>query len=439
MEEINMKKRIAVIFSIVVSCVIALTSCNLLWQVGETSDISFTLNLEKYLGRKSNLQAHYNDLPKAIGVVPSDGLNLDDTNVVVSLHNAGDNTVIESRTLTYEEAQSTNVVFKRIRIGEKIYAKIEVLGETSRGDSSLTIVDPTLFRAGTEVHSVKRGVNELAAHPLAVFLQPKNLEIPHFDGVQGSDSNSGFTPFEPVESYEKAMEILTHNGKLLPNSTIYVKDTIVLDTFSDIPGDDLDRKEFVFDGMGVTIKKYSSNPYALMFFSANDNSEGYGYQVVLKNITIEGNRDTFINDTTEDMPLIHMFPSSEIYPTTRLVLSDNTIIQNGRAGAVLFDEISRTNMRLVIEGNPQVKDNYNSDGTLYNVVGEKDFGVEAYDARNAKVGLSFLSAKYITAQQGWAGQSAKFDEDILEYIFSDDNSLTAELNNIATPAYIQFN
>ncbi len=134
-----MKQRLFLV-ALFVMAVIVLISCDSLWSVKETTDITFKVSksaLEEFLKNDSVQAASYNGSGhENIGLTRSIDFDDDGIEMTLSLHNAGNDSVIISKTLVVKEDES--VIFDNLAIvGKIVYAKVRVEqdGEIKEGRS----------------------------------------------------------------------------------------------------------------------------------------------------------------------------------------------------------------------------------------------------------------------------------------------------------------
>lgn len=265
----------AVLVSFVVFTTIIFSSCDSLWDVDPSvTEVSIQIDTADVFGVQLNVASGNEVL----------GLPAISTTATVALYNAKDDTLISSQEINFSSLESIETTFKKIKTGTEVYATIKIFGsETANvnilneageptGERILN-VDPAQFSARSKDVKVKKGANNLVTHPNVVFLNTNNQDskISRTDSFAiGSDSNNGLTSATPVETLEKALDILKVDGKLQSNATIFLLGTLnppVTDT--------------VIDGDGVIIKRYTD--LCEMIYIQE------GVNVTMRNITFDGN------------------------------------------------------------------------------------------------------------------------------------------------------
>ncbi len=351
-------------------------ACDSLWQIADSNSIAIQFNLEDIFSRSSSRDADDEHVTSGASLAN------------VAIYNASTDKLLQSKTIEPTNLESISVTFGNLRKGQSIYATIDIFGNNtfSLGEDDQVVIDSTLFQARTDTHIIEKGINEISAYVNAVFLNPATAS----SFPIGDDTNSGLTPSTPVYTFSKAMEILTHDGKILPDATIYAMDTI---SYSDS----------LLDGKGVTIKKYSEQAYNVLSFSSG---------CELKNITVNGNRSHFMT-VNSSYDYDHSLLNFTIYET--LKLSHNTIITNSAGGGLYF-----SGEELSLEGNPVVMGNYDENGINNIDVNNENLSLEAINLSGANIGLATTMSD-VGSQVVSAARNGSFQENILDFIHPDGN------------------
>ncbi len=274
-------------------------SCDSLWSVGETTNISFNLNLDKYFNASANSDT------RSIGVVPGgnafdDLFNNPDVYVLVSLHNSHDDSVIASQRLSLQEAQNTNVAFDGIRMRTELYAKIEVNNPYDDGSDV-----PFVFRARTLNAIVKGTRIELIAKPNVVFYESNGVSYVKGDSsypINGPNYdedhlNSIIRPNASVLS--DIYDFMKVDGTLLPDATVYIIGTMEVSNGNEI-----------WDFDGLTLTRPSSDNTLVRVTD--------GASLTLNNITLDGNNNSV------------SITAVEVEDFATLTMNDGSVIKNNQ-------------------------------------------------------------------------------------------------------------
>ncbi len=178
-------------------------SCDSLWKVNGSTDISFSVDLRGILPNSAE-EVHERSVNSRNSIVP-----FEEGVLTVSLFNAKTNKVLQSYTnasIHQLDTTTFNVVFEDVRVGTEVYASV-IIEEPMIENGEMRDV----FNARSESATVRNSTLELMARPYAVFLD-----------TSFTDPNSnGLTPYSPVSSMQEAVSILGEPGKRLSGATVY--------------------------------------------------------------------------------------------------------------------------------------------------------------------------------------------------------------------------
>ncbi len=200
---------------VLVLLTILFASCDSLWQVGESTDVSMSINLRDIAGGSLFL----GDEDDGFDVeFDSDVAGYDRLKVAVSLYNAEDNSVIESQTeeVSPSETSSADIVvtFKSVPVSLEVYAKVQVYGVGSVS-SDLTLI----FSAQSNDTAIKIGKNNIVARPNVLFYVGDKLTY-----VLGSENYIASST--NIEILDEALEALGGRNNLAPNATVVMNGAI---------------------------------------------------------------------------------------------------------------------------------------------------------------------------------------------------------------------
>ncbi len=298
-------------------------SCDSLWQIdSKVADVAVNLNSSDILGQPnfSIMMSEYEGESESEPSLPAIP-----TIATVSLYDAKSDKLIGSQIVTFSNIDTASATFEKIKIGTTVYATIEIFGENKMSFGGYDFyMDPTLFKARSENTKIKATNNNLVTRPNAVYLQPSTGDVTSGLPV-GIDENSGLNPYEPVETFDKALEILKHNGTLLPDATIYLKGTLSSESY----------ESKTLDGEGVILKKFVEFDASI----GTHNMISVESDLTLKNITIDGNKKWLSTRDDYTDSLVNVSGST-------LTLDSGTILQNNNGGTTGAIYISDGNVTI---------------------------------------------------------------------------------------------
>ncbi len=184
---------------------ILFASCDSLWQVGESTDVSMSINLHDIAGGSLFLGDDDDGFDEEF----DDG-SYTSFDIVVSLHNAANNSVIDSQTEKNTPSDSTGDIvftFKAVPINLEAYAAIHIYGNATGGERTL------IFSAQSNNTTIKIGKNNIVARPNVLFYADDKLTY-----VLGS--GNGIESGNNVEILDAAFEALGGRNNLAPNATV---------------------------------------------------------------------------------------------------------------------------------------------------------------------------------------------------------------------------
>ncbi len=387
--------------------VFTMLSCDSLWKVGDTSSIAFKLDLPELIG--SDIKK--NSEPALISVTP-DITTEDDIKVQVSLHNALNDAIVSTKTLSLEEAESSNIVFSDIKNNQTLYAKVEVL-----------LDDVLYFRARSFDTIIKTGENILSVSPNAMFITESGLYIARGTDTPIHSFDSGV--IANLSALTKAYEEMTIGGTLIPNATVFADVTLpveaqgkaedwnfpglIVTQGSGLRGEALVRVEDggILNIYSVSLKKnalendFSNSPLLLMSEGGEINLQGDIYIDSLQydpsesTINVKGDLTPAsrivlnINDTPDDDTILvkkdggNFIPENFILPTGITAVPDSagnlvipedddtpdeniyTVTFDANGGAVSVESVQiNENNTIVLPENP-TRDGYDFDGWFF--------------------------------------------------------------------------
>ncbi len=188
-------------------------SCDSLWQVGESTDVSMSINLRDIAGGSLFLGDDDDGFDVEFNSI------YDELNVVVSLHNVANNSVVESQVEKVSPTETSSddilVTFKSVPVNLEVYAKVEVYGlPFSVGDPQL------IFSAQSNDTAIKIGKNNIVARPNLLFYAGDKLTYVLGGGNEIESGNN-------EEILDAALEALGGRNNLAPNATVVMNDGLI--------------------------------------------------------------------------------------------------------------------------------------------------------------------------------------------------------------------
>lgn len=324
-----------VIFFLAITSIL-ITGCDSLWSVKDQSTINFSLDLNQFFDEDTDMFLS----------LMSDDADPDDVRIfdaTVSLNVAETNEIIQQQVVPINiDDMNISVQFLGLEPNLEIYANITIEDE-----------DELIFSAQSNSHVLQAGPdNILKTFSNAVFIDPTN----------GLDSNNGFTYYKPVQTMDKALEIL----KDVDNGTIWVMGLISTNA---------DEIWSAKEGQSITVKRHTNSKNSMVYMSDST--------LTLENIIIDGNTNVVSLDGSS-RELIN------VYNNSTLNIGNNVIIQNSRTGAIVVN----AGNTVALSGNPIVIGNTNdyegidSNIAFSNSTTESPLIVTDKLASSAKIGLS---------------------------------------------------
>lgn len=284
-------------------------SCDSLWTINNNATVSFTFDATSILDSLNTDSSSNDTLSNEILA------NADQTSVsytaVISLWDDDDN-ILQSQTISVDlDNLIITTQFTDLIPNSDIYATITI-------EDNNTII----FSAQSKALTLKAGSdNILETKANVVFLNPFAGEG---DG-EGNDDNVGYLASKPVETMEKALEILAD----VDNGTIWVMETIIVN--------DAIKDWVAKDGQSITLKRHRDNDLSLI-------NIGSGGSVTLTNLIIDGQCNinglggNYVGDARA---LIELQGGSAVLNNTVLQNNNNTSVMDG-GGAVYLGSTDST-------------------------------------------------------------------------------------------------
>lgn len=313
-KEYPMIKKILPIMLFVLT-LFAFTSCENLWNVTDSSDVTITADLPFAVNPQSNILFNGVNLNQGQGDAPPLVLN-----ATISIYEAGSDKLLQSVTQVVTDPTAISVTFKKISTQKKVYATIDVIADLP--DDSIGMIDPTYFQSRSDDTKLSGRKGTVETRPNAVFLdyldpgQAPALNV-------GQAPATGLTLEDPISGLEEAIEVLGGRGNLLEGATIYA--TEELSTNEDSPSS--------YDFAGLTVKKTIYDNSVL--------SIGQNSNITLKNVIIDGNKDVLIYPPATDYALISFSDPSS---ADKLIIGDGVIVQNNNGPGVALKQANEVYM-----------------------------------------------------------------------------------------------
>ncbi len=251
------------------------TSCDSLWNVTGGASVDFSIDFNEIARQLTNS----NDSQSSQrAVAPSDGALEGEERVFVGIYDAKTNALIASEALSLREAQQGNVSFNKLPVKKEVYALIRITMGDDEDEDEDENESELLFRARSLDTTLKNGKNTLNCKPNLLFFN-SNGDI---SNSTVSNILSGETIFDTFgteqEFFQSAYDYMSIDGEVIPDATLLLLNNILVNL----------NETQTWDFPGLTLLRGTENGNLI-------HVNGVG-TLVLKNITIDGNSDTFISN-----------------------------------------------------------------------------------------------------------------------------------------------
>ncbi len=263
---------------------ILFASCDSLWQVGESTDVSMSINLHDIAGGSLFL----GDDDDGFDVEINDGSS-DRYSVTVTLHNE-DGSIIESQSEELRTESSTADIlftFEQVPVNVEAYATVKIYGFEGPANPKL------IFSAQSKTAKIKIGKNNIVARPNMLFYDGSVLAY-----VKGS--SDGIDTSTSIEMLDKAFEAFGGKNNLAPSATVVMGsgENISISTAisRDYDGMRILRGETTLRLVSIASSASSVNLSNLVLDGGDPEEETNTLLEVYSNITVTLNNVVFKNN-----------------------------------------------------------------------------------------------------------------------------------------------